>query len=71
MANTEKAHAHTTDVRLTACIVDVLGAVERHYPELEDLPDRKVVSFQVRVEEAIRTAFGIEGAARQGVKHGG
>jgi hypothetical protein len=50
-------------------VVDVLGTIERHYPELEDLPDNRVMALEVRIEQAVRAALDIQVAERQGPKH--
>jgi hypothetical protein len=65
-----KARGHSaTDPRLTRAVVDVLGTIERHYPELEDLPDNRVMALEVRIEQAVRAALDIQVAERQGPKH--
>ena len=71
MGNMEKASVHSaTDPRLTRAVVDVLDTLGKHYPELDTLPDRKVMGLQVKLEDAVRTAFDIREAERRGPKDG-
>jgi hypothetical protein len=70
MSNLDKARAHSTDAKLTRAVVAMLDTLGKHYPELEALPDSKVVALEVRLEAAVRTAFDIREAERQGAKHG-
>ena len=45
------------DPRTAQAVVAMLDSLSRVYPELEALPDEKVMGLEVRIETAIRVAF--------------